>query len=118
MKKGSGRNLKKFLLWTTGSMGIILIILLALYSLGPKFINSEFMREKIKAGISQKIAGAMDFQKMDVSLLPYPRIVISRVNFSFQGTAEGTIDSLRIYPRVFPLLTGKVRIARIQLDRP
>ncbi len=110
--------MKKFLFWTMGSLGVILIILLALHFLGPKLINSESIREKIKAGISQKIAGAMDFQKMDVSLFPYPRIVISRVKFSFQETAEGTIDSLIIYPRLFPLLTGKVRIAGIQLDRP
>ncbi len=91
---------------------------MSLYFLGPKFINSEAIREKIKAGISQKIAGTVDFQKMDVSLFPRPRVMISRAKFSFAGTADGTITSLRIYPQVLPLLAGKVRIARIQLDGP
>ncbi len=91
---------------------------MALYFLGPRFINSESIREKIKAGISQKIAGTVDFQKMDVSLFPRPRVVINRAKFSFAGTVGGTISSLRIYPKVLPLLAGKVRIAMVRLDGP
>ncbi len=91
---------------------------MSLYFLGLRFINSESIREKIIAGVSQKIAGTVDFQKMDVSLFPRPRVVISRAKFSFTGTADGTISSLIIYPKVLPLLAGKVRIAKIQLDGP
>lgn len=111
-------NRRKFLLWITGSIGGVLIILLAFSFLVPKLIDLEPIREQIKTGISQKMAGTVDFQKMEVSLFPRPRILISRTRFSFPGTAEGNMDSLRIYPRLLPLLSGKIKIARIQLDAP
>ncbi|MGD0885573.1 MAG: AsmA-like C-terminal domain-containing protein [Thermodesulfovibrionales bacterium] len=118
MTKESVHKWKRFLSRSMGSIGVILIVLLALYFLFPKLIGLESIRAKIKARISQEIAGTMDFQKMDVSLFPQPRIVIDHAKFAFPGTAEGTIDSLIIYPRLFPLLAGKVTIARIQLEAP
>ena len=118
MIKETVRKKKKFFLWATGGIGVILIILFALYFLVPKLIGMRSLREKIIAGISQKIAGTLDFQKVEVSLFPRPQIVIDRAKFAFAGTADGTIRSLEIYPQILPLLTGKVRIARVQLDGP
>ena len=109
---------KKFFPWITGGIGTLLIILLALYFLIPKLIDLESIREKIKTGISQKIAGTVDFQKIEVSFFPRPRVLINQARFSFPGTAEGTIGSLRIYPHILPLLSGKVRIGRIQIEAP
>ena len=109
---------KKFFLWIAGGTGTLLLILLALYFLIPRLVDLNSIREKIKTGISQKIAGTVDFQKMEVSLFPRPRILINQARFSFPGTAEGTIDSLNIYPHILPLLSGKVRIGRIQIEAP
>ncbi len=109
---------KKVFSWIAGGIGALLIFLLALSFLIPRLVDLNSVREKIKAGISQKIAGTVDFQKMEVSLFPRPRILINRTRFSFPGTAEGTIDSLRIYPRILPLLSGKVSIGRIQIEAP
>jgi hypothetical protein len=109
---------KKFFLWITGGIAALLIILLALSFLLPRLVDLNSIREKIKTGISQKIAGTVDYRKMEVTLFPRPRILINQARFSFPGTAEGTIDSLRIYPHILPLFWGKVRIGRIQIEAP
>jgi hypothetical protein len=109
---------KTFLLWITGGMAVLLVILLALSFLIPRLVDLNSVKEKIKAGISQKISGTVDFQKMEVTLFPRPRILINQARFSFPGTAKGTINSLRIYPDVLPLFSGKVRIGRVQIEGP
>ena len=108
----------KFFVWLAGTIGALLIILLAFSFFLPRLVDLDSIRERIKAGISQKISGTIDFQKMEVSLFPRPRILINQARFSFPGTAEGTIDSLRIYPHILPLFSGKVRIGRIQIEGP
>ncbi|HXX57749.1 MAG TPA: AsmA family protein, partial [Thermodesulfovibrionales bacterium] len=109
---------KNLLLWLTGSIGVIVLIIVALSFLVPKLIDLESIREKIKADISQKISGEVGFEKMEVSFFPRPLIVISNATFSFPGTAEGTIASLRMFLRLRPLFSGEVRIAGVQLVSP
>jgi hypothetical protein len=108
---------KKLLSWVAG-VGALLILLLALSFLIPRLAELDSVREKIQAVISQKIAGTVDFQQMEVSLFPRPRMRINQARFSFQGAAEGTIDSLMVYPRILPLLSGKVSVGVIQIESP
>ena len=117
MKESMVRR-NKLLSRLAGALGVLIIILLAFFFLLPKLVDLNSIREKIKTGISQKISGTIDFQKMEVSLFPRPRILINQARFSFPGTAHGTINSLRIYPHILPLFSGKVRIGRIQVDSP
>ena len=76
------------------------------------------MREKILATISQQVGGDVEFERVDLTLFPRPRVVIYRGNLFIPGKVTGTLESLTMYLKILPLLTGKVRIAVIQVEAP
>ncbi|HET6515117.1 MAG TPA: AsmA-like C-terminal domain-containing protein [Thermodesulfovibrionales bacterium] len=99
-----------------GVAGVLLALMLVASLLAPHFIDSESVRQKIKAAVSKKVPGTVDFQKIEVSLFPRPTVTISKAKLSLPGKAEGTIGSLRIYPQIIPLFSGKVRLSSILIE--
>jgi len=111
------RQKKKFSYFAIAT-GIIIIFLLTLVLLSPRFINVEAVKEKIVASVSQKLKGNVDVQKVDISFFPRPHVIIHQARLSLRGKTRGTIESLRVYPEILPLLGGKVRIAKIHAESP
>jgi len=95
-----------------------LVLLLALILLLPHLINLEPIRQKIQATVSQKVEGELEFQRIALSFLPRPRVVIHQTSLSIPGKVSGTLESLGVRPRILPLLRGKLRIAEVQIGRP
>ncbi len=109
---------KKTYLWVAGSVGFFLILLLALMLLLPRLINLEPLREKILADVSQTVGGVVEFEKIDLSFFPRPHVVIHQASLSVPGKASGTLESLGFYPKILPLLTAKLHVARLQVKAP
>ncbi len=95
-------------------MGLLLLLILLL----PKLINIEPTREKILATVSEKVGGAVEFQRLDLSFFPRPRVVMHHGNLSIPGKVTGTLESLTLYPKILPLFTGTVQIAMLHLEAP
>lgn len=109
---------RKIALWVTGTVGCLLVLLLALILLLPHLINLEPIRQKIQATVSQKVEGELEFQRIALSFLPRPHVVIHQTSLSIPGKVSGTLESLGVRPRILPLLRGKLRIAKVQIERP
>lgn len=109
---------KRILLWLSGVIGVLTIVLLALSLLAPRFINLESVKEKIIATLSKTLEGKIDLHKAELSFFPRPCIIIHQVRLSIQEKAEGTIKSLKIYPEILPLLAGEIHIAKIYAETP
>ncbi len=109
---------KKLFLWTTGTLGILLIFLLIILLLLPYFISLEPVRQKIMAGISQHIDGRFVFQKADFSFFPRPRIVIHQAQVLIPEKGTVALEALTIAPQIIPLFQGKVRISLIKVETP
>ena len=95
-----------------------MVLLLALILLLPYLINLEPVRDKIQATVSQKLGGELEFQRIALSFLPRPRVVIHQTSLSIPGKVSGTLESLGVRPKILPLLRGKLRIAEVQIERP
>ena len=95
-----------------------MVLLLALILLLPHLINLEPIRDKIQATVSQKLGGELEFQRIALSFLPRPRVVIHQASLSIPGKISGTLKSLGVHPKILPLLRGKLRIAEVQIERP
>lgn len=110
---------KKIYLWVAGSIGVLLILLLALMLLLPRLINLETLREKIIADVSQTVGGVVEFEKIDLSFFPRPHVVIRQASLSVPGKASGTLESLGVYPKILlSLLTAKLHVAKLQVKAP
>ena len=111
------RQRKIFFLLSIMAAGLVLcVLLIALIS--SRLLEREAVKEKIISGISQKLGGKVSFQKVDISILPRPCVVIHQAQFALAEDTKGTVESLRIYPEILPLLSGKIRIARISVQSP
>lgn len=109
---------KKKYFWIAGSVGALLTLLFILLLLLPRLISLEPLRDKILADISQTLGGTVEFEKVALSFFPRPYVVIHGASLSVSGKASGTLESLRFYPKMLPLLMAKLSIARLEVKSP
>jgi hypothetical protein len=109
---------KKILIWLLGTTGVLLALMIALPILASRYINSDSGRARIGAEFSRATGGTADYGKVDLALLPLPRVEIHQGSIAIPDMVEGTFQSLRVYPKIVPLLGGKVRIGEVELSAP
>lgn len=110
---------RKILLWVTGVLvGLIIVLQLTLQFLAPAILNSESIKSKIEKLASEEIGADITFRRIDLSLLPRFIVVVRQFGLSAPGTAEGTVETIRVYPKLSHLLVGKFHIARAVLEAP
>jgi hypothetical protein len=109
---------KKIFLWFITGLSIFLILLITLALLSNLIINQEEIFEKIQSEISRVIPGEVEFQRIGLSFFFRPHAAIHQVKFNIPAKATGTVDSLAVYPALFPLLKGQVRISKLIVEAP
>lgn len=109
---------KKILLWTIGTIGTLSILLLGLFLLLPTLINLEVLRERIEANVSKKAGAKLNFQELELDFFPRPYALIRQASLSIPEKADGTLESLKVYPKIIPLLIGKFRVSELQVKAP
>ncbi len=109
---------KKISLWIIGCCVILAVLLSVLVLLADKFINQAATINRIQTEASKAINGRVELQRLTLSFFPQPHITIHQGSFSIPATVSGTLTSLEIYPKILPLFTGKVQIARIDVNTP
>lgn len=107
----AGRK-KKLTLWV---LGTFLVFLLLPMILVPKLINLEPLKEEILASVAQEVGGQVEAQKLGLSFLIRPQVILHQVSMSIPGRATGTVDALSIYPKILPLFIGRVQPATVAL---
>jgi len=104
--------------WIFRTIGLFLILLLLVAFILPRAINLENVKEKIEAVVSSKLGGELAYETLEVSFLPRPHLRIHGPRLSIAGKASGTAELVAIYPRLLPLLTGEVRLAKLKVKTP
>ncbi len=95
-----------------------MIALLIFIFFSPVLINLEHVKEKILAHLSAKVEGELLYNKIDILYFPRPHVVIHQANLSIPGNIVGNLTWLKVYPSIFPLLTGDVQIERLRIKAP
>jgi len=101
----------------SGFAVIVVLVSLSLL-LAQKYISREHVKKEILDYLSARIGGKFEFEAIDFQFFHRPRVEIRRGSFSIPGEAEGTFETLIVYPRVLPLLTGHVDISFIEIVKP
>ncbi|NTW59836.1 MAG: AsmA family protein [Nitrospirae bacterium] len=109
---------RRILHWTAG-IGTALLALLAIaVMLVPRLVNTEQVRSKIESTISRDLGGTLDYDRVVLSILPRPRIILHRLKIKIPGRVSAALESLDIYPAILQLLHGNLQITEVHLERP
>lgn len=109
------RNILKWILAIAGILAATLVILTLA---APWLINLDPVREKISTEVSRIIGGEVKFQKIRLAFLPRFQVVITKGSLSIPGTIKGSIESVTVSPRIWPLLRGDIQIDALSVDQP
>jgi hypothetical protein len=99
-------------------MGLLLILLLLSIVFLPRLIEPERLKERILADISKDVGGQVQAQQMEASLFVRPHVTFRQVSLSIPGKVTGSTELLSFYPKIIPLLTGKVEPGKIEAETP
>ena len=108
---------KTFLL-IAGLPALILIFAVALYFSASMLLDSSFVKGKLQTYILEKTGDSVAYRDSELHLFPLPEITFHQVKISIPGKAQGSVESLRIYPGLGSLLKGRVTISQLSLEAP
>jgi uncharacterized protein involved in outer membrane biogenesis len=108
---------RKILVLISGSI-LVLLLVGALILFASKFIGPDFVKREIVAHISKRAGGQVEIRGVDFSFFPRPHAVIHEASLLVAGKVSAEIETLTIYPKIWPLLSGKLQIAVLKAESP
>jgi hypothetical protein len=109
---------RKIFLLVAGFTGLVLAFFVVLYFSFAQLINSESIREKINAYLTEKAGASVRYGNSEYHLFPFPELTFHKVNISIPDKAEGSISALRVYPDLWSFIRGRVRFSKAGLEAP
>jgi AsmA-like C-terminal region len=109
---------RQILKWLAGLGGLCIIVLFAAAFLLPRILDSQAVREKIRAFLLTKTNGKVAIEHIDLKWFPRPAVVVSGASLAFDDKVSGQIESLEVYPSIRGLLTGHLDISRMEVASP
>jgi len=97
---------------------VLLLLAGTLILFVPKFIDSDFIKREIVAHLSSRAGGQVEIKGVDFSFFPRPHAVIREASLLVAGKVSAEIESLMIYPKIWPLISGKLQIAFLKAESP
>jgi hypothetical protein len=100
------------------ALGALLLLLVCVALLLPKFINTAFFKEKLLQSVSQRISGTVTLRNIAVSFFPVPRLVIDQVGIAVPEKWNAVVADLTAFPEIIPLFSGAVKLSKLQARNP
>jgi hypothetical protein len=104
--------------WGLGLVGGLIGLLLLLIVLLPYLINLGPLKEKILAAVSEKLGGRVQYERLDLSFFPRPRVEIVQGSVFIPEKLTANLTSLTVYPQILPLLRRKVQFSKLVVESP
>jgi|GEM_PF-862455 len=98
--------------------GVVIIASLVLYFAAARLVNTETVKEKLRVYFLEKTGAEVRYGSSELFLFPLPEIIFRKVDVAIPGKAQGSVESVRIYPGLWALIRGDLRIAKLGLEAP
>ncbi|HIJ56584.1 MAG TPA: hypothetical protein HPQ03_10710 [Deltaproteobacteria bacterium] len=112
------RRLKKISIRFIAGFGVLLILSVIFLMLLPQFVNQDFIKTAFQKSISKHLGGKIEFERLDLSFLPSPRLVIRQGNVIINPSSNARFESMRIHLDILSLLTGRTSANEIYIESP
>ncbi len=102
-------------------IGIIIgtaMLFVSLAVLLPALINTDAINAKIIEAASQSIDGQVDFERIQLALLPRPHAIIFQGRMAVRDSVQGKWVEMSVFPRLSALLLARVEVADLKLKQP
>src|SRR5499425_1528055 len=96
------------------SVAVVLLLLAAL--LLPRVLDSQTVRERIRAFVLNKADADLAISKIDLTWFPRPAVTLRGVSMSVGTQVSGKIQAITARPSVAGLLRRKFDISRVELS--
>jgi hypothetical protein len=106
----------KIFIWVVSGAGILLVLLAALALILPHILDAGAIGRNVAAELDARYH--IRAEKVDIVFLPSPRMTMLGVKTTIAETQTVTADAVSIYPKILPLLVGKLAPAEIELLNP
>ncbi|HEX6440025.1 MAG TPA: hypothetical protein VF182_23100 [Candidatus Binatia bacterium] len=110
-------KLPRALIFVGSAAAIALAVGVASMLLAPWLIDSRLVKDKISSELA-KIYGNVTFDKIALVWFPRPTIAIENAEISFADQTRASISSIKIYPSIYHLLTGRLIVRQALLQEP
>ena len=104
--------------WLAGLGGLCVLLFLAAALLLPRILDSQAVKEKIRAFLLTRMNGNVAIENIDLKWLPRPAVVVRGASLAFADKVSGKIQSLAVYPSMLGLLRGDLEISRVEAASP
>jgi hypothetical protein len=109
---------RRIIKWLAGLGGLCVILLFAAALLLPRIVDSQAVRERIRAFLLTKTNGNVAIENIDLKWLPRPAVVVRGASLAFADKISGKIQSIEVYPSILGLLRGQLDISRVEVASP
>jgi AsmA-like C-terminal region len=100
--------------------GLACLLILAVMGLlvSPALIHLQTVRDQIQEHFSKEFSGQIKFARIDLSIFPRPRAIVTQVRFRGADGVDARLPALNVYPKIWPLILGDVQLDRLTLESP
>ena len=109
---------RRIIKWLGGLSGLCVILFFAIALILPRILDSQPVKEKIRAFLLAKTNENVAFEKIDLVWLPRPTVVVHGASLSVADEVSGKIESIEVYPSIWGLLSGRLDISRLEAVSP
>ena len=106
--------LKRLVTLIAGALAVCMSLLL----LAPWFINTTTIEQRVRDTITERTGRSVAYETLSIAFFPRPHLLIQGFRLSLPTTASADIASLQVYPEILPLFTGRIRLAKVSMERP
>jgi hypothetical protein len=109
---------RKILFFLISLAAFFLCLLILVMIVTPHLINLDTVQEKIKEEYATATGGEIEYRRIDLEFFPSPHIAVYEVAIKYMDKVSGTIESLKVYPKILPLLIGELQVGTVDFRSP
>lgn len=94
---------------------LMLLLATAAFLLPIAVSHMPRLQTRIVTAVARRMGGSVRFERLHVWLLPLPHVRLDQIALSFAGTVQGNIEAISAYPKLLPLLSGRIELSRVHL---
>jgi hypothetical protein len=109
---------KKTIFWMAAALAGLFVLAVAVLFVSPALIHLKTVRDEIQERFSKELSGQIKFARIDLSIFPRPRVIVTQVRYQGAEGVDARLPSLNVYPKIWPLIIGQFQLDRLALESP
>ncbi len=109
---------RRIITWAGSIVGLLLAAAIVFLLALPHLIDSQTVKDKVRAPVSEKLGGTVTIEKINLSWFPWPVITVQGAGWAFSDYAQGSVQKIIVHPSILSLLKGRLVASRVLLEGP